>query len=47
MRGSYVDAASAQEAQATGKTIKEVALVRTDLPESELDRILDPSGMTE
>ena len=37
----------AKEAQATGKTIKEVALVRTDLPESELDRILDPSGMTE
>ena len=37
----------AKEAQATGKTIKEVALKNTDLPESELDRILDPSGMTQ
>ena len=37
----------AKEAQATGKTIKEVALARTDLPASELDRILDPSAMTQ
>lgn len=37
----------AKEAQATGKTIKEVALVRTNLPDSDLDRILDPSSMTE
>ena len=37
----------AKEAQATGKTVKEVALVKTDLSSDELDEILDPSGMTE
>ncbi|MCL0028914.1 class II fumarate hydratase [Dehalococcoidia bacterium] len=37
----------AKEAQATGKTIKEIALVRTTLADFELDRILDPSSMTE
>ena len=37
----------AKEAQATGQTVKEVALVRTDLSSEELDEILDPSGMTE
>ena len=37
----------AKEAQATGQTVKEVALVKTDLSEAELDEILDPSGMTE
>ena len=40
-------AAIAKEAQATGKTIKEVAVERTDLSSEELDRILDPSLMTE
>ena len=37
----------AKEAQATGQTVKEVALVKTDLSSEELDEILDPSGMTE
>ena len=37
----------AKEAQATGQTVKEVALVRTDLSSEDLDEILDPSGMTE
>ena len=37
----------AKEAQATGQTVKEVALVRTNLSSEELDEILDPSGMTE
>ena len=37
----------AKEAQANGKTVKEVALVRTELSSAELDEILDPSGMTE
>ena len=37
----------AKQAQATGQTVKEVALVRTDLSSEELDEILDPSGMTE
>ena len=40
-------AAIAKEAQATGKTVKEVALERTSLSAAELDDILDPSGMTE
>ena len=40
-------AAIAKEAQATGKTVKEVALERTSLSAAELDEILDPSGMTE
>ena len=37
----------AKEAQATGKTIKEVALRMTDLSARQLDEILDPSAMTE
>ena len=37
----------AKEAQANGKTVKEVALARTELSSDELDEILDPSGMTE
>ena len=45
--GYDASAAVAKEAQATGKTIKEVALAMTDLSEEELDRILDPSAMTE
>lgn len=40
-------AAIAKEAQATGKTVKEVAIEKTDLSSEELDEILDPSGMTE
>jgi fumarate hydratase class II len=45
--GYDASAAIAKEAQATGKTVKEVALEKTDLSETELDRILDPSTMTE
>ena len=37
----------AKEAQASGQTVKEVALVRTEFSSEELDEILDPSGMTE
>ena len=40
-------AAIAKEAQATGKTVKEVAIEKTNLSSEELDEILDPSGMTE
>ena len=40
-------AAIAKEAQASGKSIREVAVDRTDLSEVELDRILDPQSMTE
>lgn len=40
-------AAIAKEAQATGRTVKEVAIEKTDLSSEELDEILDPSGMTE
>src|SRR5919109_1136392 len=43
------DAASkiAKEALATGKTIREIARERTELPAAELDRLLDPAHMTE
>ena len=37
----------AKKAQATGQTVKEVALTATNLSSDELDEILDPSGMTE
>jgi fumarate hydratase class II len=37
----------AKEAQASGRTVREVAREQTDLSDQELDRILDPSGMTE
>ena len=40
-------AAIAKEAQATGKTVKEVALQKTDLSAEALDSILDPSAMTQ
>jgi fumarate hydratase class II len=40
-------AAIAKEAQATGQTVREVAAVRTDLSDEELDRILDPATMTD
>jgi fumarate hydratase class II len=35
-----------KEAYKTGKTIREVALEKTNLSEDELDRILDPASMT-
>lgn len=37
----------AKEAQYSGKTVKEVALLMTDLSQEELDSILDPTSMTE
>ena len=40
-------AAIAKEAQATGKSIREVAVIRTSLSDAELDEILDPESMTE
>ena len=40
-------AAIAKEAQASGKTVKEVAVEKTGLSSDELDEILDTSGMTE
>jgi fumarate hydratase class II len=44
----YEEAASiAQEASATGKTVREVARERHLLPEDELDRILDPLRMAD
>ena len=45
--GYDATAAIAKEAQAEGKTIREVAVARTDLSEEELDRILAPGSMTE
>ncbi|MCI0438060.1 MAG: class II fumarate hydratase [Chloroflexi bacterium] len=45
--GYDASAAIAKEAQATGKTVKEVAIERTDLSPGELDEILDPLTMTE
>ena len=40
-------AAIAQEAQETGKTVKEVASTTTALSDEELDKILDPASMTD
>ena len=45
--GYDASAAIAKEAEATGQTVKEVALVRTALSETELDDILDPETMTD
>ncbi len=45
--GYDASAAIAKEAEATGQTVKEVALVRTGLSEAELDEILDPETMTD
>ena len=45
--GYDASAAIAKQAQSTGKTVKEVAVEMTNLSPSELDEILDPSGMTE
>ncbi|MCH8309404.1 MAG: class II fumarate hydratase [Chloroflexi bacterium] len=44
--GYDASAAIAHEAQETGKTVKEISLLRTDLTEAQLDEILDPSSMT-
>jgi fumarate hydratase class II len=44
--GYDASAAIAHEAQETGKTVKEISLLRTDLNESQLDEILDPYRMT-
>ncbi|MGE3910753.1 MAG: class II fumarate hydratase [Chloroflexota bacterium] len=44
----YDAAASiAKEAYASGRTIRQVAREKTSLSDSDLDRLLDPSGMTE
>ena len=40
-------AAIAKDAYATGRTIREVAREKTSLSDADLDRLLDPSGMTE
>ena len=40
-------AALAKEAAATGKTIREVAKLKTELSDAELDRLLDPESMTQ
>ncbi len=40
-------AAIAKEAAKTGKTIREIARVQTDLTEEELNDLLDPASMTE
>jgi fumarate hydratase class II len=40
-------AAIAKEAYASGRTIREVAREKTSLTDADLDRLLDPSGMTE
>jgi fumarate hydratase class II len=37
----------AQEAHRSGRMVRELALERKLLPESELSQILDPRGMTE
>ena len=45
--GYDASAAIAHKAQATGQTILEIAIVETDLEESELREILNPESMTE
>ena len=40
-------AAIAKEAAATGRTIREMAKLKTDLTDAELDRLLDPAAMTQ
>jgi len=44
--GYDASASLAKEAQALGKTVKEVALEKTDFSADELDVILDPEKMT-
>ncbi len=45
--GYDASAEIAKEAQRTGKTIREIARLRTKLSDEELDRLLDPAAMTE
>ena len=45
--GYDASAAIAHKAQTTGLTIKDVALQETNLSESDLNDILDPTSMTE
>ena len=40
-------AAIAKEAEATGRTIRETAKLKTELSDAELDRLLDPEAMTQ
>ena len=45
--GYDASAAIAHKAQATGQTVLEIAIVETNLEESELREILNPESMTE
>ena len=45
--GYELGAAIAKKAYAEGRAVREVALAMTDLSEEELDRLLDPVGLTE
>ena len=45
--GYDASAAIAKEAQDTGKSIKEIAEIRTNIHPDDLDNILDPKSMTE
>ncbi len=45
--GYEIGAKSAKRAYAEGRSLKEVALEETELSSDELDRILDPRGLTE
>ena len=45
--GYDASAKIAKEAQKSGRTVREVAREQTDLSEADLDKILDPAGMTE
>ncbi len=45
--GYDASAKVAKEAQASGRTVREVAREMTELSDEELDKLLDPSGMTE
>ena len=45
--GYDASAAIAKKAQASGRTVKEIAVEDTDLSADELDKILDPTTMTE
>ena len=44
--GYEAAAAIAKEADATGQTIREVARLKTDLTEAQLDQLLNPEAMT-
>lgn len=45
--GYDASAKIAKEAQKSGRTVREVAREHTDLSETDLDKILDPAGMTQ